>query len=170
MEGLPRPSTVSNLYERLGLPVEATQEEIVAALKVLGPIWSDPWLKFEREYRAIQDAYIVLINPGRRQNYDAALPKTLEDRMAERGFTPEQVDFYLSTINVHEKSGRFEDAYELAQKHGDLTTASRMLDKFIDIKRPSLSWYKLFRFKRKKALVLIQAKTYKSLIQMLEES
>ena len=55
MEGLPKPSTVSNLYERLGLPVEATQEEIVAALKVLGPIWDDPWLKFEKEYRAIQE-------------------------------------------------------------------------------------------------------------------
>ena len=170
MELLPRPSTVSNLYERLGLPVEATQEEIVAALRVLGPIWSDPWLIYEEEYRAIQSAYVVLINPVRRQEYDTTLPKTLEDRLAARGFTKEQIYFYLSTIMVHKNNGRFDDAYELAQKHGDLTTASRMFDKVVDSKSANMNWYKLYHFKRKKALVLIQAKTSKSLIKILEQS
>jgi len=113
-----KPLKRKDLYARLGVEHDASTYDIVRAFKKMGAkLHPNNWIvstdEIEEKYKAVNEAYVALVNPLKRAVYD-------RERNAELGLRiviPS--GSYEEVLNDCIKKGRIEYAFKLAQMHKD---------------------------------------------------
>lgn len=93
MAGGERPVAAPNHYQRLRLPTAATAQDLRQAFRSLSKLYHPdtttlPATEAEEQFQQLQQAYLILSDPGRRQAYDNQLRQEQLLRVAALSRSP----------------------------------------------------------------------------------
>ncbi len=170
-----RPSQTFDLYQRLKVSREAPPEQITAGFKSSALKWHpNSRTGTEEDYAAVNQAYAILSDPINRRLYDEHLKNSsgmqfnLEERLDLIKLDPQQRADYEQKLIYLMKKGWFTQAYNLAQKNGDIGKARVLVDKIADLFEERGEIIRAGRLRERKDDLVRTARDYLALAERLK--